>query len=141
MINMKTASNQKEYAAVFLTGAALYSFIAILWRGRTHWTMAVTGGICLLLIHICNERCSGLDFLSRCSLCSFTVTGVEFAVGWLLNVRLNMMVWDYSDKYLNVMGQICPEYWAYWYLLSIPAIMLSTIILAIRKARGHTANI
>ena len=79
--------------------------------------------------------------MSRCSLCSFTVTGVEFAVGWLLNVRLNMMVWDYSDKYLNVMGQICPEYWAYWYLLSIPAIMLSTIILAIRKARGHTANI
>ena len=141
MINMKTASKQKEYAAVFLTGAALYSFIEILWRGRTHWTMAVTGGICLLLIHICNERCGGLDFLSRCSLCSFTVTGVEFAVGWLLNVRLNMMVWDYSDKYLNVMGQICPEYWAYWYLLSIPAIMLSTIILAIRKARGHTANI
>lgn len=138
---MEMVKNKKEYAAVFTLGAVLYSFIEILWRGRTHWTMAVTGGICLLLIHICNERHSDLDLLSRCSLSSLYITGVEFAVGWLLNVRLNMMIWDYSDKYLNIMGQICPEYWAYWYLLSIPAIMLSTIILAVRKARGRIANI
>ena len=103
--------------------------------------MAVTGGICLILIHICNERHRNLDMLSRCSLSSFWITGVEFAVGWLLNVKLNMMVWDYSDKYLNVMGQICPEYWAYWYLLSIPAVMLSSVVLAARKARGDTENI
>ena len=138
---MEMVKNKKEYAAVFTLGAVLYSFIEILWRGRTHWTMAVTGGICLLLIHICNERHSDLDLLSRCSLSSLYITGVEFAVGWLLNVRLNMMIWNYSDKYLNIMGQICPEYWAYWYLLSIPAIMLSTIILAVRKARGRIANI
>ena len=138
---MEIKRNSREYAAVFTLGAVLYSFIEILWRGRTHWTMAVTGGICLLLIHICNERHSDLDLLSRCSLSSLYITGVEFAVGWLLNVRLNMMIWDYSDKYLNIMGQICPEYWAYWYLLSIPAIMLSTIILAVRKARGRIANI
>ncbi len=128
--------NKKEYAAVFLVGAFLYSLIEILWRGRTHWTMAVTGGACLLLIHLCNEHFAHLDLLSRCSLSSFCITGVEFAAGWLLNVRLHMMVWDYSDKYLNVMGQICPEYWAYWYLLSIPAIMLSTVILAVRKAKS-----
>ncbi len=133
--------NKKEYAAVFIAGAVIYSLIEILWRGRTHWTMAVTGGICLILIHICNERHRNLDMLSRCSLSSFWITGVEFAVGWLLNVKLNMMVWDYSDKYLNVMGQICPEYWAYWYLLSIPAVMLSSVVLAARKARGDTENI
>ena len=133
--------NKMEYAGIFMTGAVLYSLIEILWRGRTHWTMAVTGGLCLLLIHICNERHANLDMLSRCSLSSIYITGVEFAVGWLLNVRLHMMIWDYSDKYLNVMGQICPEYWAYWYLLSIPAIMLSTIVLAVRKARSRIANI
>ncbi len=132
--------NKKEYAGVFITGAVLYSLIEILWRGRTHWTMAVTGGVCLLLIHLCNERHQNLDMLSRCSLSSFYITGMEFAVGWLLNVRLHMMVWDYSDKYGNVMGQICPEYWAYWYLLSIPAIMLSTVILAVRKATGKSVH-
>ena len=137
---MEIIRNKKEYAAVFVTGAVIYSLIEILWRGSTHWTMAVTGGICLMLIHKCNERHDRLDLLSRCSLSSFYITGVEFAVGWLLNVRLHMMIWDYSDKALNVMGQICPEYWAYWYLLSIPAIMLSTVILAVRKAWGGIAN-
>ena len=127
--------NKKEYFGVFIAGAVIYSLIEILWRGRTHWTMAVTGGICLLLIHICNERHCDLDLLTRCSLSSLYITGVEFAAGLLLNVRLNMMIWDYSDKTLNVMGQICPEYWAYWYLLSIPAIMLSTVILAVRRAK------
>ena len=68
-----------EYAGIFMTGAVLYSLIEILWRGRTHWTMAVTGGLCLLLIHICNERHANLDMLSRCSLSSFYITGVEFA--------------------------------------------------------------
>lgn len=133
---MEIAKNRKEYAAVFMAGALIYSLIEIAWRGRTHWTMAVTGGICLLLIHICNERHADLDLLSRCSLGSFYITGVEFAAGWLLNIRLHMMIWDYSDKTFNIMGQICLEYWAYWYLLSIPAFMLSTIILAVRKARG-----
>ena len=126
----------KEYATVFAVGAALYSLIEILWRGHTHWTMAAAGGVCLLLVHRCNERHADLGLLSRCSLSSFYITGVEFAAGWLLNVRLHMMIWDYSGKYLNVMGQICPEYWAYWYILSIPALMLSTVILAIRKAKG-----
>ena len=125
---------------MFAAGAVLYSLIEILWRGRTHWTMAVTGGVCLLLIHLCNERFRKLDLLSRCSLSSFCITGVEFAAGWLLNIRLHMAVWDYSDRYLNVMGQICPEYWAYWYLLSIPAIMLSSLILAVRKAKGGEVN-
>lgn len=137
---LKVLKNKREYAGVFAAGAVIYSLIEILWRGRTHWTMAVTGGFCLLLIHLCNERHRKLDLFVRCSLSSFYITSVEFAVGWLLNVRLHMMVWDYSDKMFNVMGQICPEYWAYWYLLSIPALMLSSLILAVRKAAGGEVN-
>lgn len=140
MRKMKNVKNIGEYAAVFLAGAVMYSLIEIVWRGRTHWTMAVTGGVCLLLIHRCNERHRKWDLFSRCSLSSFYITSVEFAVGWLLNVKLHMMIWDYSDRVGNVMGQICPEYWAYWYLLSIPALMLSSLILAVRKARGGEVN-
>ena len=127
--------NKWEYAAVFAAGACLYSLIEILWRGHTHWTMAVAGGVCLALIHAVNERHRDLGLLARCGLSSFLITAVEFAAGWILNVRLGMAVWDYSDKALNVMGQICPEYWAYWYFLSIPAIMLSSLVLAVRIAR------
>mgnify|MGYP007072511315 FL=1 len=42
-------SREKEYlkcALLFLIGGALYYCIEILWRGHSHWTMAVVGGIC-----------------------------------------------------------------------------------------------
>lgn len=35
----------KEYAAVCTVGSVGYSAIEVLWRGFTHWTMALTGGV------------------------------------------------------------------------------------------------
>lgn len=35
---------------LFLIGGCLYYCIEILWRGHSHWTMAVVGGICFLVI-------------------------------------------------------------------------------------------
>ena len=34
--------------AVFALGAAGYAALELLWRGRTHWTMALTGGVVLV---------------------------------------------------------------------------------------------
>ena len=34
--------------AVFALGAAGYAALELLWRGRTHWTMALTGGAVLV---------------------------------------------------------------------------------------------
>ena len=56
-----------EYAAVFLTGAAGYSLLEVIWRGYTHWTMSVTGGICLLLIYFMN-RSLDAGIWSKCLL-------------------------------------------------------------------------
>jgi|GEM_PF-3890739 len=33
------------WLGVFLSGGGIYSALEILWRGYTHWTMAVTGGV------------------------------------------------------------------------------------------------
>lgn len=40
----------------FFFGGLLYSFIEILWRGHTHWTMGLTGGAALLGIYAVNEK-------------------------------------------------------------------------------------
>ena len=37
-------------AAVFSLGGLGYGGIEILWRGATHWSMLLTGGVCLLLL-------------------------------------------------------------------------------------------
>lgn len=31
---------------LFVVGGLLYAVIEILWRGYTHWTMAILGGMC-----------------------------------------------------------------------------------------------
>lgn len=42
--------------ALFCMGGGLYVLIELLARGRSHWTMALLGGACFLLIGAINER-------------------------------------------------------------------------------------
>ena len=56
------------------------------------------------------------------------ITSIEFGIGMLVNVTAGWDVWDYSDKPFNIMGQICPQFSAVWFLISIPAFQLSSFI-------------
>ena len=51
----------KEYAAVCTVGSVGYSAIEVLWRGFTHWTMALTGGVGFLLLLIIALLATGED--------------------------------------------------------------------------------
>ena len=107
-------------AAAFGLGAVGYPLLELLWRGRTHWTMALTGGSCALLLwKIAGTR---LPFPLKCLLSAGAITGTEFAVGCLVNLRLGWDVWDYSGQPYNLLGQICPGYAALWLLLSVPTL-------------------
>lgn len=110
-----------EYAAVFLTGAAGYSLLEVLWRGYTHWTMSITGGICFLLIYYMNESL-GTSIWSKCLLGAALITSAELIVGVTVNIILKWNVWDYSQIPLNFMGQICLPYSVLWYFLCLPVL-------------------
>ena len=45
-------------------------------------------------------------------------------MGIVVNRILKWNVWDYSDRILNVIGQICPRFAMYWFLLNLPLIPL-----------------
>jgi len=53
-----------------------------------------------------------------------TVTGMELLVGLVLNVWLGLDVWDYSWKWGNLWGQICPKFTLLWCLLAGAMIVL-----------------
>ena len=36
-------------------GGAIYAVIELIWRGHTHWTMALLGGLLFVLIGAINE--------------------------------------------------------------------------------------
>ncbi len=97
-------------ALLFLTGSCLYPALEMAWRGRTHSSMALAGGLCLCLIdRVCCSRLKDRDMLSRCTAGAGVITGVEFALGILLNRVLGLRIWDYSEVPLNLLGQVVPS--------------------------------
>lgn len=109
-----------QRAEIFGYGAAGYASLEILARGHTHWSMALAGGCCLLLM----RRISRLHrpVLVQAALCALGVTGVEFAFGAVFNLWLRQNVWSYSAMPGNLLGQVCPQYTLLWAGLSLPVL-------------------
>lgn len=106
--------------AVFMGGGVLYSLIEVVYRGYTHWTMTLTGGICLLIMYLRYTSRPNDSIVMKCFFGMCVITFFEFTVGCIVNILLGWDVWDYSHMYLNVLGQICPSFSGAWFLLSYP---------------------
>lgn len=104
----------KRYLAFFIIGALGYTAIEMIWRGRTHWSMALAGGICFILFSLVAEGFSDMPLLVRAFLSAVGVTLVELVFGLIFNIMLGMRVWDYSKMPLNFLGQICPLFSLFW---------------------------
>lgn len=115
-----------ETLAVFAIGAGLYGLIEILWRSHTHWTMLLCGGACFTFMYFLSA--AQLPFWAKCLISTAAISLLELAVGYLVNIILGWAVWDYSDRPLNILGQICPLYSFFWLLLSAPALVLCGLI-------------
>lgn len=113
-----------EMAVVFFCGAALYAAIEIAWRGNTHWTMALAGGVCFCMLYAV-EKYTRWPFFGKCAYGAAFITGVEFQIGCVVNRLLGWNVWDYSAIAGNWLGQVCPTFTAMWFILCIPALFLA----------------
>lgn len=113
---------------LFSMGGIGYALLEILWRQRTHWTMAVTGGACFLSLFKFYKRHSKMKMLSKCLSGSAIITAIEFCSGCIINLKFKLNVWDYSNYHFNIKGQICPLYSTLWALLCIPISFLCSYI-------------
>lgn len=114
---------------LFYIGAFLYGAIEILWRGYTHWTMAVLGGLLFLLLGGLNEWLPwAMPLWLQVLVGTLAVTAAEFVCGVILNIWLDMGIWDYSQIPGNILGQICPQFTFAWMGLSLVAILLDDFI-------------
>lgn len=112
-----------EYCAVYALGALGYGGLELLFRGYTHWSMLLTGGLCLLLLYLIAVR-SNWSQPKQWIAGAAIFTTLEFLVGIIVNLQLGWQVWDYSDQPLNLLGQICPLFSLIWLVLCIPAAAL-----------------
>ena len=102
---------------VFVLGGTAYAMMEILFRGHTHWSMALTGGACVLTFYILLDWLNGQPLVMAALAGAVIVTVYEFAVGCIVNLRFGWAVWDYSDMEGNLLGQICPVFTAAWFAL------------------------
>ena len=114
--------------SIFFIGAVLYVFIELVWRGRSHWSMALAGGICLVLLYGIYRALGWvvvpLQLLLFCLIGCAVITAVEFLAGCVFNLWLGLRIWDYSGKKNHLFGQVCLRYTGYWALLCLPAYFL-----------------
>lgn len=114
---------------LFLTGSCAYPTLEMIWRGRTHYSMAIAGGMCMVLIErVCCQQMEGKSIPMRCLAGSGIITGVELGIGLLVNDLLKMDVWDYSSMPMNILGQVCLPYSLLWFGLTLPAMALCKVL-------------
>ena len=118
-----------KYAVLFFFGGLVYYLIEILWRGYSHWTMIILGGLCFVAVGLINNILPWNMVIELQALIgAVLITSLEFIVGLIVNVNLGWDIWDYSNVPFNFLGQICLPFSLLWYMLSIIVIFTDDYI-------------
>jgi uncharacterized membrane protein len=116
-----------KFAAVFTGGGLVYGVIEILFRGRTHWTMTIAGGLCTVFLYLIAVR-SREALWKKWIMGGAVITTVEFLAGIAVNIVLGWNVWSYRGDWANLFGQICLLFSLLWIGLSVPGIWLLSVV-------------
>ena len=118
-----------KYSVLLILGGLLYVVIELLFRGHSHWTMFLLGGICFVLCGLLNEiTCKGnstsnMPLTKQMLYGAVIITVLEFITGCVVNLYLGWNVWDYSKLPLNIYGQVSLLFSIAWYFVSGIAII------------------
>lgn len=109
---------------LFFFGGIVYILIELLWRGKSHWSMGILGGLCFVVLGLMNEKYPRpAPLWIQMITGAFIITVLEFISGCILNLWLGLDIWNYSNLPFNILGQICLPYMALWLVLSLVCII------------------
>ena len=109
---------------LFLVGGSGYVGLEFLWRGRSHISMFIAGGVCFLLLGQLDR--TKFSPATKCILGAAVITAVELSAGLLAN--RDYRVWDYRQMPYNFLGQICLCYSLIWIPVSFGGILLHRLL-------------
>lgn len=117
-----------------LTGGIFYFYLEIIYRGYSHFSMIICAGLCL----VCVGRLG--NFILRQNICMLfkicmiilmsmaVITSLELVTGLIVNCKLKLGVWDYTDMRYNYKGQICAEFTCLWGLLGLICVCVDNLL-------------
>ena len=118
-----------KYLFLFLVGGFAYFYIEILFRGFSHFSMIICGGLAFIFCGLINQLMYfDISLITQMILSSIIITGLEFITGYIVNIKMGWYVWDYSNMPYNLYGQICLAYSLIWLLLSLVCIFVDDFI-------------
>lgn len=87
---------------------------------RISWTMLVVAIMLTIPVERAGEQLPWeVPLWLQGLVCAALVTAVELAAGCVINLWLDLDVWDYTAMPGNLWGQICPQYSAIWWVLCL----------------------
>lgn len=122
---MKIVKNIFKYIILLIIGGSAYCGIELLWRGHTHWTMLLVGGLSFIFCGCLNEVFKWkTPIWLQMLICSCGITIIELISGIFINLVFKLNVWDYSNLPFNILGQVSLLYSVAWFFLSVVAIVV-----------------
>ena len=107
-------------------GGSLYYSFEVMFRGFSHWTMFVLGGICFVFFYSQGKLTNWTEPLwIQTFRATVFVVSMEFITGIIVNKFLDINVWNYEDMPLHLFGQICLPFAVIFSGLCVMGIILS----------------
>jgi uncharacterized membrane protein len=131
---MSLTNTRSMGVIVFCVGALGYPCVEFIFRGHTHWSMALTGGACLLSLYYYATNNKKAPIFLKGIIGALIFTVFEFCVGLLVNIYYGWHIWDYSGEPGNLLGQICPKYTLIWFGLSLVILTISSTLCSLYRA-------
>lgn len=102
--------------------------------GKFHKRGILRGAYCPLYgfsLAVCTALSDGMTFVGTLLVCGAVCTAFELICGIVFDRLLGRVMWDYTDRRLNVSGYICAEFAAIWAVAAALCVrVLNPLILA-----------
>ena len=136
----RVSKRVSEIVFLIAAGGSTYYLIEIWFRGFSHWTMFVLGGVALTFCSFQGEvmHWSEPMWIQIIRAVLF-LTSLEFMTGIICNKWLKIGIWDYRDQPFQLCGQICLPFMVMFSGLLCLAIVLGGVVLGAymgRKSRS-----
>ncbi len=112
---------------LLLFGFCVYMGIEYAFRGYSYYTMGLFGAAAFFLIGKINDR-DNIGLLWQGLIGGCLITLMELIGGSIILADTGMRMWDYSDRWMNYRGLICPLFSLCWCLLSVIAAVLDDVL-------------
>lgn len=113
-----------KYAFLYYIGFVTHITIEVLYRGYSHWSMGILGGLCFISLGLINKVLPWeTPFWLQMLIGGSIITILELGTGLIVNIWLGWNVWDYNLPF-NFMHQISLFSSIGWCLLSSVGIIL-----------------